>query len=195
LSSPSTRPLRAGGVPGAGRLIRNPEGRRLRSAHGVTPSSELDHLLAATCAAACGASPEVLCPSSALRRRGLRFPGLPHPVRSAFRISHPLDGFLPLRPSGLVSCRWRSWGSSPSELFPPTEAVPPLGGRSRHDVGSAFRGRRHPGRRTSQPRLPRSMASGPRASGGRIWSHPSSSRVARLQGVAPRWSPSPNARG
>jgi hypothetical protein len=33
------------------------------------------------------------------------------PVRSAFRVSRPLDGFLPLHPSGLVSCRSRSWGS------------------------------------------------------------------------------------
>jgi hypothetical protein len=35
-------------------------------------------------------------------------PGLPHPVRSASRVSHPLDGFLLPAPSGPVSCRWRS---------------------------------------------------------------------------------------
>jgi hypothetical protein len=32
-------------------------------------------------------------------------PGLPHPVRSVFRGSHPLDGLLRLDPSGLVSSR------------------------------------------------------------------------------------------
>jgi hypothetical protein len=37
-------------------------------------------------------------------------PGLPRPVRSAYRVSHPLDGLLPRTPSGLVSCRKRSWG-------------------------------------------------------------------------------------
>jgi hypothetical protein len=35
-------------------------------------------------------------------------PGLPHPVRSASRVSHPPDGFLLPIPPGLVSCRWRS---------------------------------------------------------------------------------------
>jgi hypothetical protein len=39
------------------------------------------------------------------------FPGLPHPVGAAFRVSHPLDGLFPSWPSGLVSCRWHSWGS------------------------------------------------------------------------------------
>jgi hypothetical protein len=32
-------------------------------------------------------------------------------LRSVSRVSHPPDGLLPRRPCGLVSCRWRSWGS------------------------------------------------------------------------------------
>jgi hypothetical protein len=37
--------------------------------------------------------------------------GLPHPIRSPFRVFLPLRGFLLSKPSGLVSCRWRSWDS------------------------------------------------------------------------------------
>jgi hypothetical protein len=38
-------------------------------------------------------------------------PGLPHPIRSVFRFSQPLNGLL-LKPScGLVSCHWHSWDS------------------------------------------------------------------------------------
>lgn len=60
----------------------------------------------------CGASHEVWSPTT-LPVCGIyaHVPGLPHPVRSAFRVSHPPDGFLPRRPLGLVSCRSRSWGS------------------------------------------------------------------------------------
>jgi hypothetical protein len=163
----------------------------MRSAHGVTPSSELDHLLAAAFAAACGASPEVSCPCSARGRRDSPSPGLPRPVRSAFRVSHPPDGLLPLRPSGLVSCRWRSWGSSPSELLPPTEAVSPLGDRNPPDVGSAMRGAASSGAPNVSAAASSFDDQGRKASGSRIRRRPSSSRVARLQGVAPRWSPSP----
>jgi hypothetical protein len=46
--------------------------------------------------------------------------GLPRPTPSDFRVSHPLVGLRPPEPSGLVSCRYRSWGS-PSGLFPLTE--------------------------------------------------------------------------
>jgi hypothetical protein len=34
--------------------------------------------------------------------------GLPRPIRSASRVSHPLDGLLLPKPSGPISCRWRS---------------------------------------------------------------------------------------
>jgi hypothetical protein len=40
-------------------------------------------------------------------------------LRCAPRVSHPLDALLPPRPAGLVSSRFRSWGS-PSRLVPHT---------------------------------------------------------------------------
>jgi hypothetical protein len=40
---------------------------------------------------------------------------------SASGVSHPLDGFLLARPRRFVSPDWRSWGSLPSELFPPQQ--------------------------------------------------------------------------
>jgi len=46
--------------------------------------------------------------------------GLPHPTSSDFRVSHPLAGLRLPEPSGLVSCRLRSWGS-PSGLLPLAE--------------------------------------------------------------------------
>jgi hypothetical protein len=48
--------------------------------------------------------------------------GLPHPIRSAYRFSQPLDGLLLETPGGLVSCHWHSWGS-PYRVFP-SEAAP-----------------------------------------------------------------------
>jgi hypothetical protein len=48
-------------------------------------------------------------------------PGIPNPVRSVFRVSHPLDGFLPRKPSDHED-RCRSWGS-PFRAFPPRRAV------------------------------------------------------------------------
>ena len=48
-------------------------------------------------------------------------PGVPDPVRSVFRVSHPLDGFLPRMPSDLED-RCRSWGS-PYRAFPPRRSV------------------------------------------------------------------------
>jgi len=40
-----------------------------------------------------------------------------HRLRCVLRVSHPLDALLPPRPAGLVSFRFRSWGS-PSRLVP-----------------------------------------------------------------------------
>jgi len=57
-------------------------------------------------------------------------------LRCAFRFSQPLDAFLRPRPFGLVSCRFRPWGSC-SQRFPPPS--------SRHDFRRALspgRGRR-----------------------------------------------------
>ena len=46
--------------------------------------------------------------------------GIPaHRLRCVPRVSHPLDALLPPRPAGLVSSRFRSWGS-PSRLVPHT---------------------------------------------------------------------------
>jgi hypothetical protein len=53
--------------------------------------------------------------------REVHNPGFPHPVRSVFRVSHPLDGFLPPAPSDLED-RSHSWGS-PCRAFPPRGAV------------------------------------------------------------------------
>jgi hypothetical protein len=50
-------------------------------------------------------------------------PGFPHPVRSAFRVSHPPDGLLPPAPSGLED-RCHSWGSSLQSVSPPQSLAP-----------------------------------------------------------------------
>jgi len=50
-------------------------------------------------------------PSSAPGNESPLPPGLPRPVRSPFRVSHPPRGFLLSLPPGLLSCRSRSWGS------------------------------------------------------------------------------------
>jgi hypothetical protein len=67
-----------------------------------------------------GGPPEVFRPYSDVSAE-VHNPGFPHPVRSAFRVSHPLDGFLPPAPSGLED-RSHSWGS-PYRAFPPRGAV------------------------------------------------------------------------
>jgi hypothetical protein len=67
-----------------------------------------------------------LCPFGALRwlrlrtsRPGLRRDGsgLPHPIRSVSRDSHPPDGLLRNHPCQLVSSDWRPWGSSLQSLL------------------------------------------------------------------------------
>lgn len=45
-------------------------------------------------------------------------------LRSGFRVSHPLAGFLLPGPSGLVPSRWHSW-ASPFRGFPSRGAAPP----------------------------------------------------------------------
>ena len=103
-------------------------------------------------------SEEESCRRRALQRPLMRFlapsaqpiclspliPGLPHPVRSVFRVSHPPDGLLLDRLTGLVSCRSAHGVPCPSELFPRTEqprlsarlsplAVAPLAVPAHHD--------------------------------------------------------------
>jgi hypothetical protein len=53
-------------------------------------------------------------------------PGLPHPVCSAFRVSRPLDGFLPPTRPGLED-RCRSWGFT-LQSFSPPQSRSPCGG-------------------------------------------------------------------
>ena len=64
--------------------------------------------------------PEVSRPYSDISAE-VHQPGFPHPVRSAFRVSHPLGGFLPPAPSDHED-RCHSWGS-PCRAFPPRGAV------------------------------------------------------------------------
>ena len=52
-------------------------------------------------------SRRVLRPFDASAQASPLNPGLPHRVRSALRVSRPLDGFLLAQTSGLVSCRKR----------------------------------------------------------------------------------------
>jgi hypothetical protein len=52
--------------------------------------------------------------------REVHWPGVPPPVRSAFRVSHPLDGLLPTLLSDLEG-RNHSWGFGPPEPYPSAE--------------------------------------------------------------------------
>jgi hypothetical protein len=61
-----------------------------------------------------------LLPFSDISSGGPVHSGLPRPTPSDSRVSHPLAGLRPPEPSGLVSCRYRSWGS-PSGPFPLAE--------------------------------------------------------------------------
>lgn len=55
-------------------------------------------------------------------------PGLPSPVRCAFRFFQPLSAFLLQMISGLISCRFRPWGFYSPELFPQHPARTPSRG-------------------------------------------------------------------
>jgi hypothetical protein len=68
-----------------------------------------------------GASHEVRGSYSTIHLPSPLDPGLPHPVRSAFRVSHPPDGLLLDRLPGLVSCRSAHGVPIPSELSPRAE--------------------------------------------------------------------------
>jgi hypothetical protein len=87
------------------------------------PPSELDHPSAAAPVLQLGAtgSHEVSGSFSTCHTASPLSPGLPHPVRSAFRVSHPPDGLLLAALPGLVSCRSAHGVPCPSELFPRPE--------------------------------------------------------------------------
>jgi hypothetical protein len=71
-----------------------------------------------------------------------------HRLGCVHRVSHPLDALLPPRPAGLISSRFRSWGS-PSRLVPtrcrtPFRAPDPSGFRqSSNEPRLPFRDRAH----------------------------------------------------
>ena len=84
-----------------------------------------------------------------LLSRGSRAPSAPalrvhsygslhDPLRSAFRLSQPLDGLRLAAPRSLISCYRHPWGSLPSGVFPLRGAAPRLRGRFPH-AGSARR--------------------------------------------------------
>jgi len=56
-------------------------------------------------------------------------PGLPHPVRSVLRVSHPPDDFLLDVPAWPCFMPERSWSSTPYRAFPSLGAVPPFDSR------------------------------------------------------------------
>jgi hypothetical protein len=62
-------------------------------------------------------------PLQHMRNTGFTFdnPGLPHPVRSASRVSHPPDGFPPRAPPRPCCMPRALMGFAPPELFPPHE--------------------------------------------------------------------------
>jgi hypothetical protein len=126
--SPARRPTspKPRGLP-ASTCARGPLPAPGRYARGVEPARECDLLPGAA----------ELRTATPLMRLGDSFstihlpsplcPGLPHPVRSAPRVSHPPGGLLLDRLPGLVSCR-SAHGAFPFRAFPSLGAVPPLGG-------------------------------------------------------------------
>jgi hypothetical protein len=50
-------------------------------------------------------SPEVSSPSAHVNPKSPLNPGLPHPIRCAFRVFHPRDALLLLGPTGPIPCR------------------------------------------------------------------------------------------
>ena len=75
-------------------------------------------------------------------------PGFPSPVRSVFRVSHPLDGLLPPTRSDHED-RYRSWGLSLQSLSPPQSLAP-----SGFLTLLPFLTSRAPALRTRRPRCP-----------------------------------------
>jgi hypothetical protein len=118
--------------------------------------------------------PRVSPPTAlAARRVYVTGPGFPHPVRSASRDSHPPDGLLHDPPYGLVSSRWRSWGSTLQSVTT-RGAVTPLDVRCPPDV-----------RDTDPPTAPRSAEACARPRAQRTQSQQGTveADAVRLQGV------------
>lgn len=83
-----------------------------------------------------------------------------HPrLRNVLRLSQPLDAFLRFRPSGLVSCRWRSWASGLQRFsLPGSESHLPMT-FALLAVARAEQVRHHPATRICAPA--KSVALGP----------------------------------
>lgn len=73
------------------------------------------------------ASHEVCGPSSTVQSSESTYAGLPHPLRSVLRVSHPLDGFLLGRSTRPYFMPERSWSSIPFRALSSSGAVTPLG--------------------------------------------------------------------
>jgi len=112
LSGPSSPFLRPGGLPAPHLGIQNQS--NTHPPWGLLSSSEYDQIRLPPQGRLLFTG---FVPFSDIRTGGPLLSGLPHPTPSAFRVSHPLDGFLPPVPLDLVSCRYRS-GVLPSGPFP-----------------------------------------------------------------------------
>jgi hypothetical protein len=94
---------------------------------GFEPSSETPFecrpglLRRRTVAALQGSSPEVSRPFSGHKFGESAYRPVPPGTPSLFDLSQVLEGFVLAEPRRLVSSCCRSWGSSPSELFPADE--------------------------------------------------------------------------
>jgi hypothetical protein len=109
-----------------------------------------------------GASLEVLVPYSVLPIQGSGLIGriFQNSTAYVFRFSQPLDAFFRPEPAGLISCRFRSWGSSLQSFTPSAQPYAVSGASCPLDVRSSstpFRlkigGRRSLPRIQRQPQL------------------------------------------
>jgi hypothetical protein len=62
--------------------------------------------------------------------------GLPHPTACVLRFSQPLDALIRQAPTGLVSCRIRSWGCALQSLAPLAQPYAVSGASCPLDVGA-----------------------------------------------------------
>jgi len=104
---------------------------RLRPPSGLSPEGSAGHLSVPAPLL------DLSCRSAHPFRGSPLFPEVPSPVRSTFRVSHPLRGLLLPRPRGFVSPRKRP-SASPFREFPSRGAATAL--RCRHAVLPFVRG-------------------------------------------------------
>jgi hypothetical protein len=136
-----------------------------------------------------GASHEVCGSFSTSTSRVHQDPGLPHPVRSASRVSHPPDGLLLDWPPGLVSCRSAHGVPTLQSLAlarsrdASRRPMPPCRSPQQHGTG----GRASPATRNPLHHRPRGTPPNVRTPGGARSRPPAKpAEAARLRGVTPR---------